>query len=160
MHLNISTPLLARQTAVLQQLHLGFPAPRSLLSVSRSRQLEPVCLGIVPEARRAFAQPPRSLLHRRHILARHLLERTPGTAPSLDLSLLGSRLAVCCRIEGDEEQKVGGEDTDAGDGGELFAGAAAVIGEVRPVGVGEVSVGGEVDEACGSASAWNKERGG
>lgn len=97
------------------------------------------------------------LLHHGHLQLTHIPRRlgpdladTPLPAlPHLALFLVGGE------VEGDEEEEVGGEDADAGERGELLAGALAAGREVGKVGAGEVGVGGEVDEACG----WGKSVG-
>lgn len=59
--------------------------------------------------------------------------------------LLGT-LVVCGEVEGNEEDEVGRESRNAGQGGKLLAGALAGVGQEVEVGRGEVGVRGEVDE--------------
>lgn len=56
-------------------------------------------------------------------------------------------LAVGCEVEGDEEDEVGGKNSHASEGSEFLAGASAHVGSPGEVDIGEVGVGGEVDEA-------------
>jgi hypothetical protein len=101
--------------------------------------------------RRTRAQSPCSLADSRNLVRGHFLERTLGTLAATEGAL---GLAVCGGVEGNEEEEVGGEDADTGDGGELFPGTLAAVGKPVPVGGGEVGPGCEVDEACRIVS-WN-----
>ena len=104
-----------------------------------------------------IAQPPPRLAHSRHLLVLHLDEGAGGAAALLDAALLRGRLGVGGDVEADEEDEVRGEDADAGDGGELLAGAGAEVGEVWEVGGGEVGPGGEVDEAWEGTVSWREK---
>lgn len=53
-------------------------------------------------------------------------------------------------VEGDEQEQVRGDDGNTSESGELLTGALAHVWSPWEVGGGEVSVGGEVDEACGA----------
>lgn len=64
---------------------------------------------------------------------------------------LGS-LLVGSDVEGDEKEEVRADDSHAGEGGELLAGALAHVGNPGEVSRGEVGVGSEVDEACSLVS--------
>lgn len=63
-----------------------------------------------------------------------------STARSLAIFAVGSK------IEGDEEEEVGADDGNTGEGREFLSRALPGIGEPGPVGGGEVSPGCEVDE--------------
>jgi hypothetical protein len=93
---------------------------------------------------RALGQSPSCLTNRRYLLVLHFHQCTCSPAAAL-----GNRLLVRREVEGDEEEEVGREDADAGDGGEFLAGALASVGQPGPVGGCEVGPGGEVDEAWG-----------
>ena len=75
----------------------------------------------------------------------HVDRGSGGSAAALTASLAG--LFVGGEVKGDEKEEVGGEDADAGEGGEFFTGTFPVTGEVGEVGGGKVGVGGEVDES-------------
>lgn len=96
----------------------------------------------VGERVRTLGQPAPRFTNRRHLLILHFNESACSPAATL-----GHRRLVGGEIERDEEEEVGGEDADAGDGGEFLAGAFAIVGEPGPVSAGEVGPGGEVDEA-------------
>lgn len=83
-------------------------------------------------------------INSRYLLVLHLDQRRGSPAAAL-----GHRLLVGRKVEGEEEEEVRRDDADAGDGGELLAFAFAHVGDVGPVGAGEVGPGREVDEA------WN-----
>lgn len=51
-------------------------------------------------------------------------------------------------VEGDEQEQVGGDDTDTSESSEFLTGALAHVGGPREVSRGEVSVRSEVDKAC------------
>jgi hypothetical protein len=91
---------------------------------------------------RALGQSAPRLTNRRYLLILHFHQCTCSPAAAL-----GNRLLVGREVEGDEEEEVGCEDADAGDGGEFLACALAGVGEPGPVGGCEVGPGGEVDEA-------------
>lgn len=57
-------------------------------------------------------------------------------------------LLVRGNVEGDEEDQVGRENTDASKGGELLAGTFAMVGHPGEVGGSKVGVGREIDETC------------
>lgn len=88
-------------------------------------------------------------LHRRHLQFAHI---SGGFRPDLANTSLpafpANALVVGGEVEGDEEEEVGGEDANTGEGGEFLACAFAGSGEVGEVGRREVGIGGEVDEAC------------
>ncbi len=77
----------------------------------------------------------------------HRLRRRLGHPPLLPAPPSTRLLLIRRKVETDKEQEIATQDAHAGEGGKLLAGAAAVIGEVREVGAGEVGVGCEVDEA-------------
>jgi hypothetical protein len=120
---------------------LCLPAPRSTAigrPIRRSTGSIPIGTQIMLTARESS---PR-LGHGRHLLVLHLHERRRGPAAALRHWLL-----VCSEVEGDEEKKIRSNDTDPGNSCKFLARAFAGVGEVRPVGAGEVSPGREVDEA-------------
>jgi hypothetical protein len=94
-------------------------------------------------ANSAGRKAPAGFTNRRYLLVLHLHKRAGGTAAAL-----GHRLLVCSEVEGEEEEQVRRDDADTGNGGEFFTGALAHVGDVWPVGAGEVGEGREVDEAC------------
>jgi hypothetical protein len=86
---------------------------------------------------------PAGFTNSRYLLVLHLHKRAGSPAAAL-----GHWLLVCGKVEGEEEEQVRGDDADTGDGGELLTSALAHVGNVGPVGAGEVGEGSEVDEAC------------
>ena len=85
---------------------------------------------------------PAGFTNSRYLLVLHLDQRAGSPAAAL-----GHRLLVRGEVEGEEEEEVRGDDADTGDGGELLTSALAHVGDVRPVGAGEVGKGREVDES-------------
>ena len=95
---------------------------------------------------------PPNLAHIRHLRMRHVLHgrrrrltHPPRLLPSP--APLGRLLPVRCKIETDEQQQVTAQDPHPRKRRELLPRALPRVGHVREVGVGEVGVGGEVDEA-------------
>lgn len=117
---------------------LRLPAPRRA-SIRRNRRPRSMSIS---QRMRALREPAARFTNSRHLLVLHFDEGacSPATA-------LGHGLLVRGEVEEDEEDEVRGKDADAGDGGEFLACALPGVGEVRPVGAGEVGPGGEVDEA-------------
>jgi hypothetical protein len=91
----------------------------------------------------AGRKAPAGFTNRRYLLILHLYKRAGSPAAAL-----GHRLLVRREVEGEEEEQVRRDNADASNGGELFTCALAHVGDVRPVGAGEVGERGEVDEAC------------
>ena len=89
-----------------------------------------------------LGQPTASLANGGYLLILHLYQRACSPAATLRHGLL-----VGSEVEDNEEDEVRCEDADAGDGGELLAGAPAGIGEPGPVGAGEVCPGSEINES-------------
>lgn len=71
-----------------------------------------------------------------------ILERACSLAACGALSIF----LVGCDVEGDEQEEVRADDTDAREGGKLLTGAFAVIRHPWEVGRGEVGVRCEIDE--------------
>jgi hypothetical protein len=104
------------------------------------------CSKAVSEGRATGSrQTPASFADSRHLLVLHLNQRTGSPAAAL-----GHRLLVCGEVEGEEQEQVRGDDADSGNGSELLASALAHVGQLGPVGAGEVGPRSEVDEAWSS----------
>ena len=65
-------------------------------------------------------------------------------------SALGASLLVCRKVEADEQDEVAAQDTAARESSKLLTGALARVGDMGPVGRGEVGVRRKVDEAWGT----------
>lgn len=74
---------------------------------------------------------------------RRLRHTAKGLASTRRLAIL----LVRGEVEGDEEDEVGGENSNTGKGGELLSSTLAGVGHPLEVGGGEVGVGRVVDEA-------------
>lgn len=72
-----------------------------------------------------------------------VLERASGFAGSGALAVF----LVGCKVEGDEEDEVGADDTHSGESGKFLSGAFARVRHPGEVGRGEVGVGCEINEA-------------
>ena len=70
-----------------------------------------------------LGQPAASLANGGYLLIFHFNQRTCSPAATL-----GHRLLIGSEVENDEEDKVGSEDADSGDGSEFLTGAPAGIG--------------------------------
>lgn len=90
----------------------------------------------------ACRETPAGFTNGRYLLVLHLHQRACSPAAAL-----GHRLLVRSEVEGEEEEEVRRDDADTGDRSELLASALAHVGNVGPVGAGEVGVGSEVDKA-------------
>lgn len=78
-----------------------------------------------------------------YLLVLHLHQRACSPAAAL-----GHWLLVRGEVEGEEKEEVRRDDADTSDGGELLTSALAQVGNVGPVGAGEVGERGKVDESC------------
>lgn len=78
----------------------------------------------------------------RHLGTAHAPERSAG------LTTLSTALLVRREVERDEEEEVGAKNEETREGGELLAGAGAVVGQPREVGGGEVGPRSKVNKTC------------
>ena len=126
------------------QLRRDLRLPRPCSITARRVQTRRAILLLRPrQARRPTAETSLGLGDGGDLLVFHFDEGAGGSSPALDG---GSGLLVCRQVEGDEEQEVGGEDADAGNGGEFLAGAGAGVWQPGEVGGGEVCPRSEIDE--------------
>jgi hypothetical protein len=117
---------------------LSLAAPRRTSAGART------CSNTVRRAcNTACRKTPAGFANSRYLLVLHLHQRACSPAAAL-----GHWLLVRGEVEGEEEEQVRCDDTDTGDGGELLTSTLAHVGNVRPVGAGEVGEGCEVDETC------------
>jgi hypothetical protein len=91
----------------------------------------------------AGRKTPAGFTNSRYLLVLHLHQRACSPAAALRHWLL-----VRGEVESEEEEQVRRDDANTGNGGEFLASALAHVGDMGPVGAGEVGEGCEVDEAC------------
>jgi hypothetical protein len=123
---------------------LGAPTNLSLAAPRRTSAGARTCGDTVRRAcNSASRKTPAGFANGRYLLILHLDQRACSPAAAL-----GHWLLVRGEVEGEEEEQVRCDDADTGDGGKLLTSALAHVGNVGPVGAGEVGEGCEVDEAC------------
>ena len=121
------------------RLNLSFPRPCGWSAgSSRCRHRISIALRVAIRKRRL------DRVHGGDLEPSHVDGGLCGSIPPL--ASTGATLPIGDNVEGYEENKVGAQDDAARDGGELFPGAAAIIGHPGPVGGSKVGVGCKVDE--------------